>query len=159
MKIKDKELFFAYALPCMEAWVKRGKISRKEAEELVNRYKRDKKLPPGTENLFPTALSFLKKIAREMGKDVIDKDVIREYFLKRHNEIIERMYRIKRDFDVEKCKTKKGEVIEVRESYVVVRVGDKTGNYNTFVDDLKKGEEVILHWGYVVERLSKDGKK
>jgi len=38
----------------------------------------------------------------------------------------------------------------------VIGVKNKVENYKTFVNNLREGGEVILHWDYVVERLPKE---
>ncbi len=146
MKIENKKLFFAYALPCIENIIKKGKISREKAKELFQKYEKNEELPEGTEKIFEVALFYLNKIAKLMEKKSIDEEVIRTYFQKHHNKILEKGKHL------EKCKVKIGKVVKVGKKYTLVKVEGKTKKYKSFVKNLKKGEEVILHWDYIVDK-------
>lgn len=148
MKIKDRRLFFAYALPCLKFLVEKGKISKRKAKSIICEYKAGKSLE-GCENIFKNALFYLEKIARKMKKNCIDEEVIRKYFQEFHNKIVEECKLS------EECKVKFGEVIRVRGEHVWVRVNGKIKRFNSFVDYLKKGEKVVLHWNYVVDKAHK----
>jgi Ni,Fe-hydrogenase maturation factor len=148
MKIKNRKLFFAYALPCLEDLIKKGKISKKKAKSMISDYKAGKLLE-GCERVFETALFFLEKIAKKMGKKYIDEEVIRKYFQEYHNKILEK------GKSLEKCKIKFGKVIRIGRNCVWVKVNGKNKKYKTFLDDLKEGDNVVLHWDYIVDKAEK----
>lgn len=146
MRIENRRLFFAYALPCIESTIKKGKISREKAKELFRKYEKGEELPESAEKIFEVAIFYLNKIARLMKKKSIDEVVIRTYFQKHHNKILGKGKRS------EKCKVKIGKVVGICKDYVLVKVEGKTKKYKSFVKSLKNGEEVVLHWDYIVDK-------
>lgn len=148
MRIKNKELFFAYALPCIKNLVKKGHISKEKAKKLISDYEKVKRLPEGTEKIFEVALFYLNKIAKIMNKKVIDDEVIRKYFQEYHNRLI-------KSKNLDTCKIKFGEVVKLQKKYVLVKTGRKIRIYKSFLKDLKKGDKVVLHWDYIVDRSRK----
>lgn len=148
MRIKNKKLFFAYALPCIRNLVKKRKVSGERARKLISDYEKGKKLPEGTEKIFEVALFYLNKIAKMMGKKVIDDEVIIKYFQEYHNELLKG-----KNLDI--CKIRFGEVVKVQKKYVLVKTGGRIKRYKTFLNDLKEGDQVVLHWDYIVDKMEK----
>ncbi|MEM7821385.1 MAG: hypothetical protein QXX38_01040 [Candidatus Aenigmatarchaeota archaeon] len=144
MEIEDKNIFFSYALPCLENPKKKIKIGREEVRRLLFLHEFGEKIPDGNEKLFEVALFYLKKIAKKMGKKKIDKEVIRRYFLKEHNKI---------PGIREKCKVKFGKVLKVGKN-PLVKVCGKVKKYRSFLD-VRTGDAVVIHWNYIVDKPEK----
>ncbi|MBN2454139.1 HypC/HybG/HupF family hydrogenase formation chaperone [Candidatus Woesearchaeota archaeon] len=93
---------------------------------------------------------------REISPDCWNKDVIREYFINRHNTLID----IGLD-DYSKapetlkalCKVRKVKVIGKKDGALIVEYGHKRRPVNAdFVPEAEIGDYVIVHYGYAVEK-------
>ena len=129
--------------------VKKKKVTKKEAEKLISDFKKGRKLPKGAEKIFKVAMFYLEKIAIEMGKKSIDKDVILKYFHERHNEVVEK------NKTTDRCKITFGEVIKNQKDGALVKSNGKIKKYKSFVRNLKSGDAVVLHYDYIVDRYWK----
>lgn len=151
--MKDRELFIRYAIPCAGTLVQRGSTTQEVVDDLINRISESRELPENIENMFKVALAMCTLLAKKENKDEIDADIIRKYFLVEHDEIIEKRYKEMGDFDPEKCRTYPGQVIEMKEKTVILKTPKEEKEYkNILIPNLKTGDLVITHWGFVAEK-------
>jgi hydrogenase maturation factor len=95
------------------------------------------------------------KTAKNMGKDVIDREVMIKYFTSDdHRKVIELSYSKYGDFDKEECLARIGRVGGIIGSNVVVAASSPHVYKNTFNMNLGLGDYVLVHSGKVVEKLS-----
>jgi hypothetical protein len=114
MKFKDeasRKLFFRYAVPCSETLAKRGVITQKYQRSLVSSIVLNKKIPKDAEKIFKVASSMCEKTAKKLGKRYIDKEVVRRYFLFGHDKVVDRRYKIFKDFNPMLCRLYSGKVL------------------------------------------------
>ena len=155
MKFKDeasRKLFFRYAVPCSETLAKRGAITQKYQRSLVKFINLNKKIPKDAEKVFKIASSMCEKTAKKLGKKSIDKEVVRRYFLFGHDKVVDRRYKIFKDFDPMLCRLYSGKVL-VSGSRALVQtiMGDKEYSKGLRV---KKGDYVVVHRNFVVEKIN-----
>ena len=163
MIIKDRLLFLKYSLPCAKTLVKRGKISQKEVDDAIKLVGAGKLPRKGFEEVFEVANKECAEAARKMGKRQIDSEVIRNYFLREHDRVVERRFRLMHDFDPKECKIYVGKVLEVKGSLAVVKTPLGVKEYKTILNpEIKENDTVVVHYEYVVEgskNLMGSGKK
>lgn len=152
MKPEDRRLFFKYALPCAGTLVKRGKVTQEYINGLVELVSNGGLPEDKAESIFKVANAMCPVVAEKMGKRGIDSDVIRQYFLLEHSAVVDDRYELMGDFDPVACKTYKGKVMRVEDGHAVVRtsLGEKPYR-TTFAKQVQEGDEVVVHWDYVVE--------
>ncbi|MFH1424621.1 MAG: hypothetical protein ABIG20_02960 [archaeon] len=148
--ITDKKLFLKYAIPCSSTLVRRGDVKQARIDELREWVLTNQSAGQLSEPSEPTSqeLHDIFKVASvmccvaadDLGKAEIDAEVIREYFINRHDEAVEQRWLLKQDFDKEACKTR---VVEFDESF-----------NKEFCPDAKSGDKVVLHYNYIIEKLS-----
>lgn len=164
MKITNMELFLKYALPCGPAHVKRGNMEEDLLNDSINYISSGKNMPKkmedALEKIFFTAVERCSALAKKRNMHEIDALIIRDYFLKVHNKIIEKRCQqkgVEEGFDPVACKTRLGKVIEVYEKNAKVRIDSDTLKYRTdLVSGLKKEDDVIVHYNFIVEILEKE---
>ncbi len=147
MNNEDRLLFMRYALPCAGTLVKRGNINQEEVDRLIEIVKNKDEIPTGAENVFKVAMTACKLIAKDSGRE-IDSEIIRDYFINRHDEIIDKRFEEKKDFDPEACRVRKGVVSKASRGFATV--GTKV--YRTDFCNIRKGDTVVTHWDFVVEK-------
>jgi hydrogenase maturation factor len=151
--IKDRLLFLKYALPCAGTLVKRGNTTKEHVEGLVKLVSDGKVPAEDAESMFKVANAMCDSIGRRMGKETVDSDVIRQYFLLEHSEVVDDRYKLMGDFDPVDCKTYLGKVSQVDGDSAIVETKLGKKKYRSaFVNGLKAGDSVIVHWNFVVER-------
>lgn len=156
MKVVDRLLFLKYALPCSGAFVKRGEVSQEHINNLVKLVSEDKVPNEAAESMFKVANVQCEAIAKRMGKDSIDAEVIRQYFLLEHNKVVDETAKLVRDFNPAVCKTYAGRVAEVDKDSALVETSIGKRRYKIlFVKDIKKNDMVSLHYDFVIECISK----
>ena len=156
MKFKDNEtrlLFLKYALPCAPTLVKRGLVSQYEIKNLVKNISQREKVLTRPEKIFKTANSMCARIAKNLGKKCVDKEVIRKYFLFEHDKVVDKRYDAFRDFDAMRCRTFAGKVLDANKTIVQTLTGKKKYR-DDFVLGLKKGDYVVIHRNFVVEKVN-----
>ncbi len=154
MRIEDRPLFLKYALPCASTLVKRGNVTQERVEKLKQLVSEGKVPEENVERMFKVANAMCESIAERMGKNAIDAEVIRQYFLLEHSKVVDDRYKLMGDFNPVDCKTYAGRVIETSDGSAVVetRLGRK--NYKSlFAKDVKKGDIVAVHFDYIVEKI------
>ncbi len=154
---KDRLLFLKYALPCASTLVKRGKASQEYVDSLVELVSSGKVPEESAESMFKVANAMCESIGRRMGKEEIDSDVIRQYFLLEHSEVVDDRYALMGDFNPADCKTYSGKVIEVTADSAIVETKLGRRRYRTtFVKEVKKGGIVVVHWNFVIEKAPEE---
>ncbi len=152
---ESRLLFMKYALPCAGTLVKRGKLAQQDIDELINIIKTGSAVPEGAENIFKVAMAACSLLAMDKGMKLIDDEVIREYFLFGHDDVIDRRYEEMGDFDPEACRTRAGVVEDVLEGAAIVRTSAGAKEYRTDFADVREGDLVVVHWNFIVERIDK----
>ncbi|MEM5803509.1 MAG: hypothetical protein QW350_02095 [Candidatus Aenigmatarchaeota archaeon] len=156
MQIKNRKLFFCYALPCAQTFVKRGKISQEDLDKIIKNFSRGKMPKKGFESIFLVANNMLKIIAMKMGKDKIDMKVIRQYYLVDHDKVVDKRYEEVGDFDPIACKIRVGEVLSIKDNKAIIKTEFGIKEYKTdFVKKLRVGDRVIVHYDFIVEKFTK----
>ncbi|MFH7904347.1 MAG: hypothetical protein QXQ58_01365 [Candidatus Aenigmatarchaeota archaeon] len=156
MQIKNRKLFFCYALPCAQTFVKRGKISQEDLDRIIKNFSRGKMPKKGFESIFLVANNMLKIIAMKMGKDKIDMKVIRQYYLVDHDKVVDKRYEEVGDFDPIACKIRVGEVLSIKDNKAIIKTEFGIKEYKTdFVKKLRVGDRVIVHYDFIVEKFTK----
>ncbi len=107
------------------------------------------------EGTYKKAFMRMKKVALELGKDYWSPEVIREYFVNRHNAVIaeDEGYKEAPATLRELCRTEHATVVDQRDGILVVQFGEgKTRTVSSvFVPDAKVGDRVVIHYGYAIE--------
>lgn len=157
--MKPEVFFLKYAYPCAFIAQQREEINEKEMEELERAAVNEIVLPrEKLKKIFFRAFNRIEPIAKELGKDKWDLGVLKEYFLVRHNGMVEDGFELSRDIPrtlKELCKIYIGEVIEKKNDVLKVKFNDKTRNVLCIlVPKVKIGDRVTLHYGYAVEIVS-----
>lgn len=141
-------LFMKYALPCAGTLVKRGSVNQKYVDQLVGIASKGGKIPKDAEKIFKVAFAACALIAIDAGKKIIDDNIVRKYFLSKHDKIIGKRYAEMGDFDPDMCRVRKGTVECLENEFAFVN-GKK---FRTdFVPEVKNGDEVVTHWDFIVE--------
>lgn len=154
MKINDRLLFLRYALPCASTLVRRGNVTQEYIDRLTSLVSQGKVPKEDAESMFKVANAMCESVAERMGKSAIDADVIRQYFLLEHSKVVDDRYRLMGDFNPIDCKTYAGRVLKVNDGNALVetRLGKKL--YSTvFAKEVKEGEEVAVHFSFIVEKI------
>jgi len=150
-----KSLFLRYALPCGYTLVKRGIVTKSFLKETIRNIAEGKKVRGRPEKIFSTAILMCNRIAKKSGKRLIDKSTVRRYFLFEHDKIVSKRYNIFKDFNSMKCRTYSGKVLEVKNNKALVRtVVGKSKYKSDFYKGLKKGDYVVVHRDFIVERIN-----
>lgn len=155
--------FIKYAYPCAHILCTvRGDVSEEEFKEMEDAAIHNKAMDRDyLERVFFRAFDRIKKIAEERGKDKWDLEVIKEYFVGRHNSVL-----MDSDYPEsfrEMCRTYKAEVVSEEDGEIVVKYLSEDGKEKKrkvkkdYFPELKIGDKVIIHWQYAVERIKKDG--
>jgi hypothetical protein len=153
--LKPETYFLRYAFPCIFVKKLRGEITNEEIAELervvVNSEDVDRKL---LEEVFAVASEQLDKIALELGKEKWSMEVLKEYFLVRHNDFVDTREGLPGKTLKELCKIREGEIVEDFGEIVKVKYGERYRNVSKdFFPSVKVGDNVRIHYAYIVEVL------
>ena len=157
--MKPEVFFLKYAFPCSFILKQRGEIGDKEFKQLEEGAINNKVLPRKLlEKIYFRAFEKIKPIAQEMDRDKWDLDVLKEYFLARHNALIdEGMYAYAQAPETLKnlCRVHKAKVLNVKDDVLVVEYagGKRRPVMGTMVSGAKIGDLVTIHYGYAVEKI------
>jgi len=157
--MKIEAYFLKYAFPCAFITLQRGGIDQKTYDRLEEAAVKGRALPRELlESVFKAAFRRMGVLAREMGLDVWDFALIREYYWKRHNVLIrqgEGNYRYAPAALKKLCRIVPATVEKVKGDTAVVKF--KNGTTRPVITDLCgrviKGDLVMVHYGYAVEKL------
>jgi hypothetical protein len=160
MDFKDdnsRSLWFRYAAPCGKVFVKRGIISEVYFNNLIDSVAKNE-IPTGAEKTFDFALKMCNGVAQKLHKRKIDEEVVREYFWIAHDRAAKLRYEKFHDFDLNECIVYPGRVLsDVKSKRTLVSTPIKSFNYRSdFVPDLKKGDDVTVHYEFIAEVISKE---
>ncbi len=151
--------FLKYAFPCAFITLQRGRISQAEFEMLERAAVNGEAVERGElERIFAPAIRRLKKLAEETGFEMWSRELVEEYYFKNHNQIIdegEGDYGKAPKVLCELCKIFPAVVVSGSAGAVVVELpGGKLRAVNTgLTGALKKGDRVMVHYGYACEKL------
>jgi hypothetical protein len=155
VKIEDRLLFLKYALPCASTLVKRGVVTQERVDGMIALVSEGKLPEDGAERIFRVANAMCESIARRMGKGAVDAEVIRTYFLLEHSKVVDERFESMKDFNPVACKTYAGRVIEAADGLAMVETVLGKQQYKTlFAKDVKKNDDVAVHFDFVVEKIS-----
>lgn len=156
----EPEVFFLrYAFPCSFLLRQHREISEQEFSQLEQAAIAGEALPRALlEKVYFRAFQKIEKFAEERGKDKWNLELLKEYFLKRHNKQIDQgMYSYKKAPEKlrELCKVQKARVVRVeKEAAVVEWPGGRRPVLKQLVPDIKVGDTVTIHYGYAIERVN-----
>ena len=147
-----RKLFLKYAIPSLKLHIERGILSEEGFEEAVKAVAENKE-PENIEKSFAVAEAMCYRYSN--GK--VNEKTVREYFLFKHDEVIEKKAKLIRNFDSERCRVYRGEVLQVEDGYALVKTPLEKRRYRTdFIHEIKKGGIVSVHYDFVVEELTAD---
>ena len=156
------ELYFLkYAFPCAFIKLQRGKITKPQYDSLHEAALGKKKiLKSSLERFFPVPVGHIKLIAKKMKVDAWSIEAIREYFWEKHDDVIESgegFYADAPKILCDLCKVEPAEVLRKGGNWAVVKFANnkKRSVLSELVPRLKTGDRVIVHYGYVVEKLDR----
>ena len=154
------ELYFLrYAFPCAFLKLQQGKLSKKSYDSMHEAVLEKKRILRSTLlKIFPLALGHIELIA---GKKKIDKwsvEAIREYFWEKHDDVIESgegLYANAPRVLCELCRVAPAEVLRKGGNWAVVKFADgrKRSVLTELIQCLRKGDRVMVHYGYIVEKI------
>ena len=156
--MKSEEYFFRYAFPCSQVLLQLKRISEEDYDFLEETFL-VREVPPRSdlERIFPVAFERIKRLAEKMGKDYWDFDVISEYWLRDHNEVIARgegvyatapeSFKRMRRINVASVVKRKGDNLIVE-----YEGGERVVN-DFLVPGVNVRDKVRIHYGYAVERV------
>lgn len=154
----SEQYFFRYAFPCTEVLLQKGKIT-KERFDSLKKAAESGKIPAKEilEDTYKTAFENLKKIANEMKRDYWDIEVIRKYFDEGgHNDFINSgggEFGHAPESLKDMCRIKEGTAEEIIGDIVRVKCGSRERMCrNIYKLRLRKGDNVVIHYGYIVGR-------
>ncbi len=159
--LEPEVLFVKYAFPCAFIIRQRGEISEEELSQLENAALHSKKLDRAfLERIFFRAFRRIEKLAVEMKKNKWDFEVIHDYFVSRHNELIKNGMETYEKAPASLrnlCMVHRAKIKEIRGNILVVQYG-KENKLRPVVGEMisnpKVGEFVTIHYGYAVEKVS-----
>lgn len=156
--MRNETYFLRYAYPCLFIAKQRGEVTDDLMEQLRVAAINDEPVNRGLiEKVFFRAFRRMKEVALKIGKDVWDVEVIKDYFIGRHNMIIDaglETYEKAPESLKKLCKVSKGEIVAIKKGALVVDLGGQHRPVNSdFVPDAKVGDVVTVHYGYAVEKI------
>jgi hypothetical protein len=156
-------LFMKYSVPCAQVLVTIGKITEKKFQELKEKTRKEEPMEKEElEKIFEAAFRRIKDLAKRMGKDPWDEDVIIKYFRgQEHNQYIddgEGAYGKVDDRFKERCKVRVGKIRNIKkiESNTILEVEIDNEIRIVFGDLIKEpkvGEAVTVHQFYACEKI------
>ncbi len=154
-----EKYFFMYAFPCAYLKLERGDITKKEHEELERNFLNseivDKKY---LEKIFAPAFVWIKEIADNIGKEIWDLEVIKFYWEKEHNKVINQgkgSYKNHPESLKDLCRIHIAEIIKKQDNRLLVKYEEKERVvFNILVPQVKVGDKVKIHYAYAIEKLN-----
>ncbi len=137
MDIVDKLIFLRYSAPCIDDFVMQGLMTRDYANEILEATKRCEVLP-NSEIQFDLAYLMCERVAKKLGKEVIDTEVIRSYYLILHNKLL-----------------KIHKPIACSEEECRIEIANNISDLNTSFFEKMDKPLIVTHRNYVVDLLTK----
>jgi len=156
--ISPERYFLMYAYPCIRNLQHEHKLSKEDAKNLERILFENKAIKREyLESCFPSAFKRIKIVAEQMNRDYWDMDVLRKYWLEEHNRFIDAgdgdYARALASFK-ELCKVHKAEVIDKKDNILSVKYdGIIRKVFATLVPDVKKGDKVMIHLAFAIEKV------
>ncbi len=154
MMVEDPELFLRYAIPCGNVLVRRGCLDKRVLNKLENGVVLERSFRGDVSRFFPVASKLCQYIASQLGKEKIDSEVIRRYFLIEHKKAV--LWRAKHfpDINVKECIVYPGRVINIIKDKIEVNTpaGRKIVK-NIFIPEVNKNDWVTVHYDFACERI------
>ncbi len=158
------KVFWAYSRSCVDGLKAVGGIDDIDYTS-IKEYEDRGEVPEREflERVYPSAIGRIKKVAGEIGREYWDEKTIRDYFVKRHNEIIDRQegrYAQMSPEMRELCKVKVGKIVEMKkESDVPIYNldygdGNKEWVIGKNLPDAKIGDYISTHWRFACEVIT-----
>lgn len=142
MELVERELFLRYALPCGKNLVKHGRISQSELDKGMGI----------DEHHFKVGLFMCEQAAKKLGKTVIDRDAIRQYFWFDHDRLVKEHELIDKSINPNLCIVYPGEYLG--NGRVRTPVDERNVNIS-FVPNVKLGDYVTVHYNHICEIITK----
>lgn len=147
--------FLRYAFPCSHILrTLRKEIGEEDYEKMKLATVNEVVLPRDyLERVFHRAFERMGKIAHELGKDRWDRDVIEEYFVKRHNAFVDASENPEQFKD--QCRVHIAEIKEITGGEMVVAYGSGKSRKvrRDYVPGVSVGDKVTIHYSYAVEKV------
>ena len=142
LPIKNKDLFLRYAVPCGEVLVRRGEVKEELLRQLNDSVKYGQPVDYPIGDVFKVASRMCTIIAKQMGKDAIDDEVIRRYFLVEHENAIRWRKQVRPELKLEECLVYPGRVLKIADEGLLVKtpLGERVFR-GDFAEGLKKFTE------------------
>jgi len=149
--------FFKFAFPCSHLILEDKGITKEEFENLKNRFLNKENPDKETlEKIFPTAFRRIKKLAEKLGKPYWDFSVIKQYWEKEHNRLIdsnEDGYEKQPESFKDLCRILTAKIIDKKQDMLVVEYdGKKRLVSGALVKNAEIGDRVKIHYGYAIEK-------
>jgi hypothetical protein len=156
MECRPEVVFLSYAFPCAQVLLHQGHIDEQRYEFLKSNALEHKGVQREVlEGSFKAAVVRLK---RYYGEDYWRVENIRDYFLNKHNEVIDSgdgYYRVAPKEFCELCKVYQGRVLKTQGPALVVELeGIEKKVLNLLTPKAKPGDIVSVHMGFAVEVLA-----
>lgn len=154
--MKPEILFLKYAFPCSMVLKQRGEITQETFNKLeksaINNEPVERAL---LEKVYFRAIARMKALAKELNKGYFSEEIIREYFTKRHNELIDADKKMPPALK-HLCKVFKAEIIKKGAGYYIVEYDNKKTRavLSSLLANAKIGDAVTIHYGYAVEKAA-----
>jgi hypothetical protein len=156
--MRNETYFLRYAYPCVFIAKQRGEVDDEIMEKLRIAAVKDAPIDRALiEKSFFRAFRRMRIVAEEMGRDVWDIEVIKDYFITRHNMIIDaglETYAKAPESLKKLCRVSEGKVVAIKKGALVIDLSTERRAVNSdFVPEAKVGDRVTVHYGYAVEKL------
>jgi hypothetical protein len=157
LPIRNRELFLRYAIPCGEVLVDRGELKGELLRQLNDSVRNRQGIDVPIEGVFKVAARMCTILAKQMGRNEIDDEVTRRYFLIEHEKAIKWRKQVRPDLKVKDCLVYPGRILRINPEGTLVKtkLGEKLFR-NDFAQGLKKRDWVSVHYDYVSEKIKAD---
>ncbi len=156
LEIVNKELFLRYAIPCGQVLVERGSLDRELLEKLNKKVADERPVRERIEDLFPVAARMCTIIANMLGKESIDSDVIRRYFLFEHERAVKWRASLFPDIRIDECLVQPGRIL--RKERGMLLASTPRGELllrRELVPEGNRGDFVTVHYDFASEIIGR----
>lgn len=157
-KKSAERYFFKYAFPCAQIKVRLRSLTPEKYEKLKELFLENS--APSKEILektFPPAFRRIKELAEKQNRNLWDFKVIKEYWKKNHNEVIDQgdgMYGIASETFKDLCKIHEADVKDKNKDTLIVSYNGKERAVSGFlVPEAVVGDKVRIHFAYAIEKV------
>ncbi|MFH1506773.1 MAG: hypothetical protein ABIE94_07375 [archaeon] len=159
--MKIENYFLRYAYPCAYILMQLKEITQEELDELEDTAINNREISrERLEKIFHNAFHHIGELAKKKNKDKWNLDIIRYYFHRYHNKIIDEKRGIYAQTPMmlnELSRVEVAKIIDKKDKVLVVEYLGKDMKmknrnvHNSFVPQAKVGDHVTIHYGYAVE--------